>query len=651
MSEASSSGTSSAESLIVNVGRRRSSCGYCKSRRPSSVSYGLWAHSLTVDDYQDLLDRGWRRSGCFLYKPEMETTCCPAYTIRLKAEDFIPSKDQLRVSKRMQRYLDGILDGKKPEELVDELHASEECASSRSSNSCGTVSLTINSEKEEKSQEENFIHNLSEQVIKAVQLCIKSGELPQDTQLPRNAVKKVSQTKKKQLVKGSEDLLYTSGMSFQIAANLKRGKSTGNDFHEAGPLENSQQEQGFSMLSTEIVAEKIIHAWQQLVDLPDVIARACNGHLNFYSAVRTTPLDGGNQSVTLTKKSPNKHGRIGDCKMREVFKIKKRKIEIQLKRSSFDPEEFALYTKYQLRVHNDTPSHVTRSSYMRFLVDSPLVYVPPTGDGRIPPCGLGSFHQRYLIDGRLVAVGVVDILPKCLSSKYLFWDPDLAFLSLGKFSALQEIRWVTENQRFCPSLQWYYLGYYIHSCSKMRYKAAYHPSELLCPLRYKWVLFDIVRPALDIKKYVVLSDFSGGENVKSSFEENEKPLEVQPDQEDANDIFLDGDEEMVDLDSESSDEDPFPLGNDAEHGDISRVLIGLKGSRVKYKDLLPVLNSSQRIFLEKQLSKYSKVVGAELSERMTSPTELELSGSLLEIASSWLSHCKLCSSERNLLPA
>ncbi len=25
--------------------------------------------------------------------------------------------------------------------------------------------------------------------------------------------------------------------------------------------------------------------------------------------------------------------------------------------------------------------------------------------------------------GRLVAVGVVDILPKCLSSKYLFWDP------------------------------------------------------------------------------------------------------------------------------------------------------------------------------------------------------------------------------------
>lgn len=53
----------------------------------------------------DLLDRGWRRSGCFLYKPEMERTCCPAYTIRLKAGDFVHSKEQLRVSRRMQRYI------------------------------------------------------------------------------------------------------------------------------------------------------------------------------------------------------------------------------------------------------------------------------------------------------------------------------------------------------------------------------------------------------------------------------------------------------------------------------------------------------------------------------------------------------------------
>ncbi|KAM0026710.1 putative arginyltransferase [Helianthus debilis subsp. tardiflorus] len=55
---------------------------------------GLWAHSLTVHDYQ-----GWRRSGCIIYKPEMEKTCCPSYTIRLKASDFVPYKEQVRVAK------------------------------------------------------------------------------------------------------------------------------------------------------------------------------------------------------------------------------------------------------------------------------------------------------------------------------------------------------------------------------------------------------------------------------------------------------------------------------------------------------------------------------------------------------------------------
>ncbi|MFS8013070.1 putative arginyltransferase [Helianthus anomalus] len=108
-SEASSSSSSSTidngkdRSVIDDYGRLKSSCGYCKSRSNTSIAHGLWARSLTVHDYQALLDRGWRRSGCILYKPEMEKTCCPSYTIRLKASDFVPSKEQARVAKRMQR--------------------------------------------------------------------------------------------------------------------------------------------------------------------------------------------------------------------------------------------------------------------------------------------------------------------------------------------------------------------------------------------------------------------------------------------------------------------------------------------------------------------------------------------------------------------
>ena len=51
--------------------------------------------------------------------------------------------------------------------------------------------------------------------------------------------------------------------------------------------------------------------------------------------------------------------------------------------------------------------------------------------------GFGSFHQQYWLDGKLIAVGVIDILPKCVSSVYLYYDPDYSYMSLGTYSALR----------------------------------------------------------------------------------------------------------------------------------------------------------------------------------------------------------------------
>ena len=53
--------------------------------------------------------------------------------------------------------------------------------------------------------------------------------------------------------------------------------------------------------------------------------------------------------------------------------------------------------------------------------------------------GYGSFHQQYWLDGRIVAVGVIDILPTCVSSVYLYYHPDFASLSLGSYSALRSV--------------------------------------------------------------------------------------------------------------------------------------------------------------------------------------------------------------------
>ena len=75
-------------SVVQFMGEDSSKCGYCRSGQESSVSSGMWCHSLTVEDYQELVDRGWRRAGCYVYKPKMQCTCCPQYPIRLDVHKF-----------------------------------------------------------------------------------------------------------------------------------------------------------------------------------------------------------------------------------------------------------------------------------------------------------------------------------------------------------------------------------------------------------------------------------------------------------------------------------------------------------------------------------------------------------------------------------
>ena len=67
-------------------------------------------------------------------------------------------------------------------------------------------------------------------------------------------------------------------------------------------------------------------------------------------------------------------------------------------------------------------------------------------------------------------MGVIDILPGCVSSVYLYYDPDYHFLSLGTYTALQELAYVRHLFTMEPSIEYYYMGFYIHSCPKMRYK-------------------------------------------------------------------------------------------------------------------------------------------------------------------------------------
>ena len=70
----------------------------------------------------------------------------------------------------------------------------------------------------------------------------------------------------------------------------------------------------------------------------------------------------------------------------------------------------------------------------------------------------------------------------------------------------REIALVKELNKKSPSLKWYYMGYYIHSCPKMRYKGRYSPSYLLCPEAYSWHPIEHCLPKLDLSRYCRFSD-------------------------------------------------------------------------------------------------------------------------------------------------
>ncbi|KAF9928058.1 Arginyl-tRNA--protein transferase 1 [Linnemannia zychae] len=91
-------------SVITPYSTNVSSCGYCKSTN-GSHTYGMSAHFMTCNDYQSLIDRGWRRSGRYIYKPNLRDSCCPQYTIRMKANDFQASKHQRQIVNRFNNFV------------------------------------------------------------------------------------------------------------------------------------------------------------------------------------------------------------------------------------------------------------------------------------------------------------------------------------------------------------------------------------------------------------------------------------------------------------------------------------------------------------------------------------------------------------------
>ncbi|XP_073775238.1 arginyl-tRNA--protein transferase 1 isoform X12 [Danio rerio] len=405
-------------------------CGYCKHEN-GNLSHGMWSHNMTVQDYQDLIDRGWRRSGKYVYKPIMNKTCCPQYTIRCHALNFHPSKTHKKTLKRVNKFLSK---GEMPVEKQDEEH---------------------------------------EGVLEEIKGRLK----PLSTILQRTVA---------------------------IAA----GKTQ--SFLSGEPMDSVHEE---GIRPPPQVSLNIDHS-----EVQDVTASPDTDTTN--STPPTTPReDAAPAPAEKTSNVMPKPGKGADpsrppCrKAKDIRKERRLQKDQQMQQeavssspnptpskssSSNQPKSLEEFITESLP--ND-PLH--RLEFKRFLCDSPLeAETAPDG----PDVGYGSFHQQYWLDGRIVAVGVLDILPSCVSSVYLYYHPDFSSLSLGTYSALREIAFTRQLQQQSPKLAYYYLGFYVHSCPKMRYKGQYRPSDLLCPETYSWVPIERCIPRLDVSVYSRLNE-------------------------------------------------------------------------------------------------------------------------------------------------
>lgn len=181
------------------------------------------------------------------------------------------------------------------------------------------------------------------------------------------------------------------------------------------------------------------------------------------------------------------------------------RLSISMERASFSQEKFDLYRRYTVAVHNDDFEKVTEATFTNFLVTSPLNnYLAKYEDDIHDRDRFGTFHQCYRLNdahNTLIAVGVLDLLPSGLISVYFYYDVTHKDMSLGRLSAVYEIAYAKEHD-----FESYYMGYYVHNCSKMNYKRDYAPSYLLCPATQTWAEISTCLPLLDQNPHYKLTD-------------------------------------------------------------------------------------------------------------------------------------------------
>ena len=173
-------------------------------------------------------------------------------------------------------------------------------------------------------------------------------------------------------------------------------------------------------------------------------------------------------ALKFDQRSHKSYGRV-------LRRMPKERLVVETLPTHFNHEAFDLYNAYHIAKH-DKPLK-SMFSYTEHIVNSPIML--QTVDG----VQYGTFHQLYRLDGKLVAIGIIDVVPKGIVSIYMWYDVSKAVskFSFGVYSALKEIELVCKYHQSNPGMQNYYLQGWNRLNKKLAYKSNYGPGHFYCP--------------------------------------------------------------------------------------------------------------------------------------------------------------------------
>ncbi|KAI1456127.1 arginine-tRNA-protein transferase [Annulohypoxylon moriforme] len=259
---------------------------------------------------------------------------------------------------------------------------------------------------------------------------------------------------------------------------------------------------------------------------------------------------------------------------------------VTLEDDDFTEEKFLVFENYQKVIHRESPSSISREGFKRFLCASPIRKGKfKAQDGRERQ--VGSFHQCYRLDGKLVAIGVLDLLPDSVSAVYFLYHESIHKFSPGKLGALREIALAIEG-----GYRWWYPGFYIHTCPKMRYKIDFSPQQVLNPDNLEWVELtnDVIKKFDDHGLLHFQSPEENATNINSSIEGEAMQLDAG---EGEREIFTEDD-------SDSDEESPLfdsnmpgiPSVEEMDQVDLDHIAVRVSRGYCYARDLFDWHNES-----------------------------------------------------------